>query len=120
MLRDYDYCVRKGYTAAEYADAWADDLYYQLYESAMEYFWSENYDEADDFEGILTVSDKTEEEVVGMCYEAYKEAFLRYQKDPEDVFEEWEVDDASREGVELIMADLIEQLEELKKYGESN
>ena len=117
-MRDYGWCIKRGYTAYEYADYWADDLYNQLLDSVFECFWDENEEDAHDYEGIVTVTDEGEKEAYKACYEAYKECYLRYQRAPEDNFEEWEVNDAAQEVIEILFADLADQLERYKEYGE--
>ena len=124
MMRDYGSCIADGYNADQYADAWASDLYNQLYDSALETFWFnygyENYkeDDVEELADYITISEAAYDKAYNMCYESYKEAFKRYEKEPADDFEEWEVDDAAREVTEILTEDLSNQVEEFKTYGE--
>ena len=127
MLRDYGICIADGYNADQYADAWALDLYNQLYDSAIETFWYnygyENYkeDDIDEMEDHITVSEAAADEAYDMCYEAYKATFLRYAEEGNDTepFEEWEVDETAIDVIGVLTSDLFNQVEEYKKYGEN-
>ena len=126
-MRDYGICLSEGYTADQYAAAWADGLYSQLFDCAMESFWYdygyENYkeDDVEEMADYITVSKDAETEARLMCYQAYKEAYLRYEReanDDIDNFEEWEVDETAIDVIGVICADLFNQVEQYKKYGE--
>ena len=117
LLRDYKSCIENGYTAEEYAACWASDLYNQVFESAIECFWGNYLDVDPKYEDELSLSFEAEDECVSACYTAYEEAYLRYQREMEDPscevepFEEWEVDDAVREVMEIITGEYSEQLD---------
>ena len=120
MMRNYGICVKDGYNADEYAGAWGDDLYSQLYDSAIECFWTNHLDAPTKYEDELHVPDKLEEKLRDMCYTAYREAYTRYEAELETVildfegdFEEYEVDDTARDVIEEITGSLFEQLENL-------
>lgn len=120
MMRNYGICVKEGYNADQYADSWGDDLYSQVYDSAIESFWFNHLDVPEKYEDELHVPDKLEEKLRNMCYEAYREAYVRYEAEVETAllevegnFEEYEVDDTARDVLEEITGALFEQLEEL-------
>ena len=126
-MRDYGSCIADGYNADQYADAWAGDLYNQLFDSAIETFWYnygyENYkeDDVEELADYITTSEGAYNEAYDMCYNAYRESFLRYEKEGNNTepFEEWEVDEAVIEVVGILTSDLFNQVEEYRKYGES-
>lgn len=120
MMRDYGICLKEGYSADEYASAWSDDLYSQLYDSSIELLWSNHLDAPEKYADELHVPDKLESELRSMCYDAYKEAFERYEAEVETAllevdgnFHEYEVDDTVRDVVEEISGELFGQLERL-------
>ena len=120
MMRDYGICLKEGYSADEYASAWADDLYAQLYDSSIEMLWSNHLDAPEKYADELYVPDKLESELRDMCFDAYKEAYTRYEAELETLitdfegnFHEYEVDDTVRDVVEGITGELFEQLEKL-------
>ena len=98
LLRSYKNCVENGYTADQYAEAWAPDLYRQTFYQAVEYFWGDHSDLDLKYEDQLNIPQEIEMECVEECRKAYKTAYLRYQKEMEDPslevdpFEDWEVD----------------------------
>lgn len=121
ILRDYKSCVEQGYTAEEYAASWAKDLFNQVFESAIECFWGEHMDLDPSYEENLDLSTEAYNECIKTSYEAYRCTYLRYQKEqqdpdlkePENVFEDWEIDDAVRDLLDIILGDYNEQLEKL-------
>ena len=120
MMRNYGICIKDGYNADEYADAWGDDLYSQLYDSAIENFWFNQLDAPEKYADELHVPDKLEEKLRDMCYTAYRESYTRYEAEVETAllevdgnFEEYEVDDTARDVVEEITGSLFDQLEKL-------
>ena len=120
MMRNYGICIKDGYNADQYADAWGDDLYSQVYDSAIEHFWFNHLDAPEKYADELNVPDKLEEKLRNMCYDAYRESYTRYEAEVEtallDVdgnFEEYEVDDTVRDVLEEITGSLFEQLEKL-------
>ena len=120
MLRNYGYCVEKGYNADDYADAWARDLYNELLESAAESFWSDNLDVSDEFGHDIGVSEAAEAECLELCHDAYKEAYERYEAERETLlmefdgdFEEHEVDDVLADVFNIITGNMGNQLNKL-------
>lgn len=121
ILRDYKSCVEQGYTAEQYADFWAEDLFNQVFESAIECFWGEHMDLDPSYEEKIELSTEAYNECIETSYEAYRCTYLRYQdnqkdpdlKEPENVFEDWEIDDAVRDLLDIILSDYNEQLEKL-------
>ena len=118
MMRDYQACIDMGFTAGEYASAWGPDLYEQLLDSVIEYFWTENFDDCEKYEAVISVSNATEDECLDLCYCTYLETFKRYKDEGGENFEEWEINDASHEIMGLLYADLEENLKLLKENGE--
>ena len=120
MMRNYGICLKEGYSADEYASAWADDLYSQLYESSFEMFWFNHLDAPEKYEGEIHIPDKLESKLRDMCFEAYKEAYTRYEAELETVildfegdFHEYEVDDIARDVIEEMTGSMFDQLEKL-------
>ena len=117
MMRNYQTCLEMGFTAGEYAEVWGPDLYEQLLVSTVECFWSENFDDCEKYEAVISVSNEVEDECLDLCYIAYVELYKRFKDEGPEDFEEWEVSDASHEVMGLLYADLEEKLQLLKENG---
>ncbi len=120
MLRNIGYCIEKGYNADDYASAWSDDLYHEFLASAVECFWSDHLDVSPEVEDKIELSEVAEAECRELCYDAYKEAYERYEAERETVlleldgdFEEYEVDDIMVDVFNIITGNMNNQLEKL-------
>ena len=102
-MRDYNWAIENGYSAQEYAEIWGWDLYDQLYDSAIESVWENHPDLHEKYSNKLDLSEDLSDRYQNMLIDAYKESYLRYQKElsnPDNkneikYFEEWEVDGAA-------------------------
>ena len=120
MLRDYEYCVSGGYTAEDYAGTWGDDLFNELFSSAVECFWSDHLDVSEEYDGKLELSEAAESTCRELCYDAYKEAYERYEVERETLltefsgnFEDYEVDDVVTDIFNIVTGNMSDQLNKL-------